>query len=81
MSIKLTIVEQMEQIAREHGKILAPLKEDLVLADCGLDSLGFAVLVARLQDRLGIDPFSAAEEAVFPVTLGDFVKVYEHGGR
>ena len=81
MSIKLTIVEQMEQIAREHGKILAPLKEDLVLADCGLNSLGFAVLVARLQDRLGIDPFSAAEEAVFPVTLGDFVKVYEHGGR
>jgi len=81
MSLKLTIVEQMEQIAREHGKILAPLKEDLVLADCGLDSLGFAVLVARLEDRLGIDPFSAAEEAVFPVTLGDFVKVYEHGGR
>jgi len=79
MSIKLTIIEQMEQIAREHGKILAPLKEDLVLADCGLDSLGFAVLVARLEDRLGIDPFSAAEEAVFPVTLGDFVKVYEHG--
>ena len=81
MSVKLTIIEQMEQIAREHGKILAPLKEDLVLADCGVDSLGFAVLVARLEDRLGIDPFSAAEEAVFPVTLGDFVKVYEHGGR
>ena len=81
MSIKLTIIEQMEQVAREHGKILAPLKEDLVLADCGLDSLGFAVLVARLEDRLGIDPFSAAEEAVFAVTLGDFVKVYEHGRR
>ena len=81
MSIKLAIIEQMEQIAREHGKILAPLKEDLMLADCGLDSLGFAVLVARLEDRLGIDPFSAAEEAVFPVTLGDFVKVYEQPGR
>ena len=81
MSVKLTIIEQMEQIAREHGKILVPLKEDLVLADCGLDSLGFAILVARLEDRLGIDPFSAAEEAVFPVMLGDFVKVYEHGRR
>ena len=79
MSLKLTIIEQMEQIAREQGKILAPLKDDLALADCGLDSLGFAVLVARLEDRLGIDPFSASEEAVFPVTLGDFVKVYEHG--
>jgi acyl carrier protein len=81
MSIKLTIMDQMEQIAREHGKILAPLKEDLVLADSGLDSLGFAVLVARLEDRLGIDSFSSAEEAAFPVTLGDFVKVYEHGRR
>ncbi len=80
MSVKLTIVHQMEQIAREHGKILAPLKEDLLLADCGLDSLGFAVLVARLEDTLGVDPFTAAEDAVFPVTLGDFVKVYEHGG-
>jgi len=81
MSVKLTIIEQMEQIAREHGKILPPLKEDLVLADCGLDSLGFAVLVARLEDALGIDPFTAADDAIFPVTLGEFVKVYEHGAR
>jgi acyl carrier protein len=81
MSVKLTIKNQMAQVAREHGKILAPLQDDLVLADCGLDSLGFAVLVARLEDTLGIDPFAAAEDAFFPVTLGDFVKVYEHGGR
>ncbi len=81
MSVKLTIMEQMEQVAREHGKILPPLNEDLVLANCGLDSLGFAVLVARLEDTLGIDPFTAAEDATFPITLGDFVKVYEHGRR
>jgi len=81
MSVKLTIMEQMEQVAREHGKILPPLNEDLVLANCGLDSLGFAVLVARLEDVLGIDPFTAAEDAIFPITLGDFVKVYEHGRR
>jgi acyl carrier protein len=79
MSIKLTILDQMEEVAREHGKILAPLKDDLVLAECGLDSLGFAVLVARLEDTLGVDPFTAAEEAVFPVTLGEFVRVYENG--
>ena len=77
MSIKLTITDQMKQIAREHGKTLAPLRDDLVLLDSGLDSLGFAVLVARLEDTLGIDPFTAAEDAVFPLTLGDFVKVYE----
>jgi len=77
MSIKLTIMDQMKQIAREHGKTLAPLQDDLVLLDSGLDSLGFAVLVARLEDTLGIDPFTAAEDAMFPLTLGDFVKVYE----
>ena len=81
MSLKLTIMHQMEQIAREHGKILAPLRDDLVLLDSGLDSLGFAVLVARLEDKLGIDPFTASEDALFPVTFGDFVKVYENGAH
>ncbi len=81
MSVKLTIMREMQQVAREHGKILAPLNDDLALVDCGLDSLGFAVLVARLEDALGIDPFTAAEDAFFPVTLGDFVQVYENGAR
>jgi acyl carrier protein len=81
MSVKVTIMQQMEQVAREQGKILAPLRDDLVLANSGLDSLGFAVLVARLEDTLGVDPFTAAEDAFFPVTLGDFVKVYENGAR
>jgi len=81
MSVKLTIMQQMEEVAREHGKILAPLDDDLVLANSGLDSLGFAVLVARLEDTLGVDPFTAAEDAFFPVTLGDFVRVYENGAR
>ena len=77
MSIKLTIMDMMKEIAREHNKALAPLRDDLVLLDSGLDSLGFAVLVARLEDTLGIDPFTSAEDAMFPLTLGDFVKVYE----
>ena len=41
------------------------------------NSLCFAILVARLEDRFGIDPFSAADEAVFPVTLGDFIGLYQ----
>ena len=45
--------------------------------DSGLDSLCFAVMVARLQDLLGVDPFSTGEDAPFPVTIGDFVKAYE----
>ena len=81
MSIKLTIMDQMAQVAREHGRTLPPLTDDLALLDSGLDSLGFAVLVARLEDTLGVDPFTTAEDAMFPLTLGDFVKVYENGAR
>lgn len=81
MSVKLTIMDQMAQVAREHGKTLAPLRDDLALLDSGLDSLGIAVLVARLEDKLGVDPFTTSEDVHFPVTLGDFVKVYENGAR
>jgi acyl carrier protein len=79
--LRATIAQLMTQVAQEHGKVLAPLNDELVLVDCGLDSLGFAVLVARLEDKLGIDPFTTAEDVFFPITFGDFVKVYENGAR
>jgi acyl carrier protein len=53
----------------------------LVLLDSGLDSLGIAVLIARLEDRLAINPFSTSEEIQLPVTIGDFVKPYENRAR
>jgi acyl carrier protein len=81
MQVKATIIDQMVEVAREHNKTLAPLRDDLVLLESGLDSLGFAVLVARLEDTLGADPFTSAESATFPVTFGDFVKAYENGAR
>jgi acyl carrier protein len=77
MTTKLTILAEMRKVADEQAKKLAPLTDDLVLLDSGLDSLCFAVLVARLEDTLGRDPFSTADDVAFPVTLGDFVRVYE----
>jgi hypothetical protein len=41
----------------------------------GLDSLSLALIVARLEDSVGFDPFATIER--FPVTFGDFVKLYE----
>lgn len=77
MSVRSAIVAQFEQVAREQDKKLAPLSDDLVLSESGLDSLCFAIIVARLEDKLGIDPFSAAETVEFPVTFGDFVRCYQ----
>jgi acyl carrier protein len=77
VSTRLTIVSQIETIAREQEKRIAPLADDLLLAESGLDSLCLAILVARLEDELGVDPFSAADEVYFPATLGEFVELYE----
>jgi len=77
MGLQAAIFAQFEQVARDQEKTLAPLRDDLVLLDSGLDSLCFAIIVARLEDELGLDPFTASEDVYFPTTLGEFVKFYE----
>ncbi|WLB92608.1 phosphopantetheine-binding protein [Bradyrhizobium japonicum] len=48
------------------------------LHETGFDSLAFAILVARLEDETGVDPFTISEDAAFPATVGDFVRAYEN---
>jgi acyl carrier protein len=78
MSIKATVISEIEQVRRGSGKRLPALTDDLVLLESGLDSLGVAVLVTRLEDTLGLDPFNEAEITSPPVTLGDFIRLYEN---
>ena len=78
MSVRSKIFSAMQQIAEEQKITLPPLQDDLSLHDTGFDSLAFAILVARLEDDLGIDPFTIAEDAAFPSTVGEFVRVYEN---
>ena len=78
MSVKLRIFSAMQQIAEEQKVTLPPLQDDLLLHDTGFDSLAFAILVARLEDDLGVDPFTIAEDAAFPSTLGEFIRAYEN---
>jgi acyl carrier protein len=77
MSIRSTIVSQFEQVASEQGRKLARLSDELKLLDSGLDSLSFALIVVRLEEALGFDPFDVSEDMKFPVTFGDFVRLYE----
>ena len=81
MNVRSEITTQFKQVASEYDKRLAPLTDDLELLDSGLDSLCFAVIVARLEGQLGVDPFSASEDAVFPVTFGEFVQFYENAEK
>lgn len=77
MSIRDTIIETVIQIADQQHKRLAPLTDDLALLESGLDSLFIGILVATLDDTLGIDPFAGDNEIDIPVTLGDLITLYE----
>jgi acyl carrier protein len=81
MDVRATITSRFEQVAREQNKKLAALDDHQQLVDLGLDSLCLAIIVARLEDALGVDPFSASEDVVFPSTFGDFVRFYQDAAQ
>ncbi len=51
MTIRTTVISEIQRVAADQNKKLAPLTDDLPLLDSGLDSLCFAILVARLETR------------------------------
>jgi acyl carrier protein len=76
MSVRDTIEAEFQRVATEQKRNLVPLTDNLRLLDSGLDSLSFALIVARLEDAMGFDPFDTADDMRFPVTFGEFVKLY-----
>jgi acyl carrier protein len=81
MSVKATVISEIQRIAEDETLSLPPLSDDLVLLDSGLDSFGIAILVARLEETLGFDPFTETDDMAYPVTLGDFIRFYEHAAQ
>ena len=67
--------EVLEDI--DEGVPLLEVSDDQVLLESGLDSLGFAILVALLEEALDLDPFQLMDEPVYPTTFGEFVEIYE----
>ena len=78
MQVHSVIFDQIHKVAAEQEKKLAPLTDDLLLFELGLDSLCIAILVANLEDQLGVDPFGTDDGAIMPVTLGELVQLYEN---
>jgi hypothetical protein len=81
MSVRIAVISQFELAAKEKELKLPPLSDDLVLLESGLDSLSFAIIVARLEDQLGLDPFSADQDLDIPITLVDFIRIYENAAK
>jgi len=61
----------------DHEGPPPPLEDDTILLETGFDSMAFAVLVAQLDDDLGVDPFALDMDADPPVTFAEFVGFYE----
>ena len=73
--IGLIFIEIFEQ---QVDRLPSPeLSDDLILLESGLDSMGFAILVVELEERLGFDPFTISDNPYYPTTFGEFVSFYE----
>lgn len=81
MSVRSIILEEIQDLAAQEEKTLPSLTDELVLLESGLDSLAIAILVARLEERLNLDPFTNSDDIYYPVTLGDFIRAYEEAEK
>ena len=78
MAVEQSIRDAFRECVESSGaEFSGDLNDDTVLLDSGLDSLGFAMLVARLEETLGYDPFTMLDEIVYPRTYGEFVGIYQ----
>jgi acyl carrier protein len=78
MNLKEKILSLMSEIAEESGATLVEqIDDNSILLETGLDSLGFAILVARLEEDLGYDPFVQMDQPVYPQTFGELVGIYQ----
>ena len=66
-----------EALESTDSELNGELIDSTVLLESGLDSLGFAILVARLEEETGKDPFADMEDAVYPTTFKEFVEIYQ----
>ena len=80
VALRETIIEKfneaLEQI--DSDKEYLTIRDEQILLDTDLDSLGFAILVALLDEELGFDPFQLMQTPVYPTTFGEFVNIYEN---
>lgn len=77
--IRETILETMAQVQADRGRMLAPPGDrDTLTGTLGFDSLDLAVVVVRLEQRLGCDPFRDGRPLV--ATFGELVALYEQAG-
>lgn len=70
------VIEVIEDVLRDKLQEPPPMNADtVVLAETGLDSLDLAVVVIRMEERTGRDPFHAG--FIHFRTIGELARLYE----
>lgn len=78
MDIRQIIIETFNEVGQTtNGANFSHMADDTPLMETGIDSLGFAVIVVQLEEKLGFDPFSESDEPFYPRTVAEFVAYYQ----
>ncbi len=78
LNLEQQIKDAMQQVAElSDCQLVESINPDTLLLECGLDSLGYAMLVAQLEENLGYDPFTELAFDTYPSTFAEFLAMYQ----
>jgi len=78
MDLEHTIKKIFQDVMKDQKvELKSEITDETIIFETGLDSLGVAILVAKLNEQLGYDPFQLMEKAFYPETFKEFVDCYE----
>ncbi len=78
LNLEQQIKDAMQQVAElSDCQLVEPIEANTLLLECGLDSLGYAMLVAQLEEDLGFDPFTELAIETYPSTFAEFLAIYK----
>lgn len=78
LNLEQHIKDTMLQVAElSDCQLIELIEPNTLLLECGLDSLGYAMLVAQLEEDLGFDPFTELEIDIYPSTFIEFLVIYQ----
>jgi len=80
MSLRAVLREALGEVSETH--LESPLPEHLtdesnLSKELGFDSVAYVAVISTLEDKLGYIPKTILEDASFPTTFGELVRVYE----
>jgi acyl carrier protein len=78
LNLEQQIKDAMQQVAElSDCQLVESINPNTLLLECGLDSLGYAMLVAQLEEDLGYDPFTELALDTYPSTFAEFLAMYQ----